>query len=346
MQNLITHSGPLLDENGNLNQVGWSPQPVLDCNLEQANFYSPLLRPFQRLRMKRWDYYAVFFPGGFFSATIADLGYAGNVFVYILDFETKKMHEEGLVVPLASGINLPRNSDLGQTTYHGKGVDLVFKRLPDGRELSVDWPRFHDKRGIKAEIHLDCQAGQESMNIVIPIEKKRFYYNHKINCLPADGWIRYGSQTIELSPGESAGSLDWGRGVWPYRSFWNWASASGYSAGGAPIGLNLGKGFGDLSSATENCLVLSGRVHKLDQVSFEYDPLNFMQPWRFKENQGRLDLLFTPFFERVARTNLGLIFSEAHQLFGRYSGTALTSDGVALQIEDLVGFAEEHRARW
>ena len=36
--------------------------------------------------MKRWDYYAVFTPQRFFSATIANLGYAGNIFVYMLDF--------------------------------------------------------------------------------------------------------------------------------------------------------------------------------------------------------------------------------------------------------------------
>ena len=33
---------------------------------------------------------------GFFSATIADLGYAGNLFVYVMDFETGELHEEGL----------------------------------------------------------------------------------------------------------------------------------------------------------------------------------------------------------------------------------------------------------
>ena len=38
-QQLIERKGALLDKNGNLNQVGWSPQPLLDCNLEQANSY-------------------------------------------------------------------------------------------------------------------------------------------------------------------------------------------------------------------------------------------------------------------------------------------------------------------
>ena len=71
-----------------------------------------------------------------------------------------------------------------------------------------------------------------------------------------------------------------------------------------------------------------------------------MQPWKFTDTQGRLDLVFAPFKDRAARTNLGLIFSEVHQLFGRYNGTAVTDDGEKIQIKDLIGFAEEHHARW
>ena len=97
MQNELVSPSKLLNEDGSLSQVGWARQPLLDCNLEAANFYR--LRPLQRLRIKRWDYYAIFTPRRFFSATIADLGYAGNIFVYNLDFESKELHEEGLVIP-------------------------------------------------------------------------------------------------------------------------------------------------------------------------------------------------------------------------------------------------------
>jgi hypothetical protein len=184
------------------------------------------------------------------------------------------------------------------------------------------------------------------MAIVIPIGRRRFYYNRKINCMPAEGFIRYGQTVEQLLPLTSAGSLDWGRGVWEYKSFWNWASASGFLPDGRTLGLNLGCGFGDTSAATENCLVLDRRIHKLEQVRFDYTPKDYHQPWRFSDSQGRLALTFTPFKERVARTNLGIIFSEVHQMFGRYSGQVIADDGEAIAVEDLVGFAEEHHARW
>jgi hypothetical protein len=344
MQNELTQTGKLLDQDGKLLQVGWSRQPLLDCNLENANFYA--LKIFQRFRIKRWDYYAIFTPHQFFSATIADLGYAGNIFVYVLNFKTGELHEEGLVVPLGKGIQLPRNSTQGESIFEDQHAKLHFQVVPEGRHISVSWPAFHGGRGISAEILLRQASSHESMTIVIPIGARRFYYNRKINCLRATGSIKYTGLVENLSPENSIGSLDWGRGVWEYRSFWNWASASGFLSDGQTVGLNLGSGFGDLSAATENCLVLNGKVHKLDQVKFGYDPGKFMNPWKFTDSEGRLELDFVPFKERIATTKLGIIDSEVHQMLGRYSGTVRTDEGRIVEVKDLIGFAEEHRARW
>lgn len=344
MQKEITQRGPLLTLDGKLAKIGWSPHPVLDCNLEDARFYT--LKALQFLRVKRWDYYAVFTPHRFFSATIADLGYAGNVFVYTMDFATGELHEEGLVIPLGKGINLPRNSTDGVTSFAGQGVKLTFTVENGARNLFIDWPKFHDGRGIKAEINLVQPEGHESMNLVIPIPPKRFYFNRKTNCLPASGYIQYGDSYEELHSNESLGALDWGRGIWKYSSFWNWASASGFLPDGRSIGLNFGSGFGDISAATENAVILNGQIHKLEQIPFVYDSNDYMQPWTFRDNQNRLNLTFTPFKDRTARTNLGIIFSEVHQMFGRYDGHVILDNGNKLEIHDLIGFAEEHSARW
>jgi hypothetical protein len=61
---------------------------------------------------------------------------------------------------------------------------------------------------------------------------------------------------------------------------------------------------------------------------------------------GRLDLGFKPFFERVAKTDVGILSSEVHQMFGRYSGTLVTDSGEQIAVKDLIGWAEEHHARW
>ena len=344
MQTELSQTGPLLEPNGQLAQIGWARQPLLDCNLESARFYA--FTPLQHFRIKRWDYYAVFSPQRFFSATIADLGYAGNLFVYTMDFETGALHEEGVVIPFAKGVTLPRNSDKGDSHYEDARLKLDFQLFPDHRHLSVAWPAFHAGRGIQAEIDLQTPTGYESMNIVIPIGQKRFYYNRKINCLPASGVVKYGDLTETLEPTTSLGSLDWGRGVWEYRSFWNWASASGFLPDGRSIGLNLGSGFGDLSKAGENAVILNNRIHKLEQVKFDYTPGDYMKPWEFTDTEKLLELTFTPFKDRLAQTNLGIITSKVHQMFGRYNGYVISDEGERIQVKNLIGFAEEHYAKW
>ncbi len=344
MQTELTQPTNLLNPDGSLAQVGWARQPLLDCNLEQARFQT--VRFLQRFRIKRWDYYAVFSPKRFFSATIADLGYAANIFVYTMDFDTAELHEEGLVIPFGKGVDLPRNSTEGDSHFVNEKASLTFSLQQNQRHISVSWPGFHGGAGITAEISLSCPAEYESMNIVIPIGIKKFYYNRKINCMPASGWIKYGENTEVLNPKNCSGSLDWGRGAWEYKSSWNWASASGFLPDGRSVGINLGCGFGDLSKAGENALVLDNRIHKLEMVKFDYVPGDYMKPWKFTDSEGRLDLTFTPFKDRTAKTNLGIIFSEVHQMFGRYNGNVVGEDGIKLQINDLIGFAEEHHARW
>lgn len=344
MEHELTQPGILLDANGRLAQVGWSRQPLLDCNLEAARFYA--IRPLQRFRVKRWDYYAVFTPQRFFSATIANLGYAGNIFLYILDYASNSLHEEGLVIPFGKGIILPRNSTAGDARFSNGNVSLDFLDVPGGRRLLVRWPGFNAGKGVEADLFLHLMPEHDSMTLTIPIGERRFYYNRKINCLPAEGTIRYGDALEELKPDESLGSLDWGRGVWNYSSYWNWASASGFMGDKRSIGLNLGSGFGDTSRATENAFILEGRLHKLGAVRFDYTSGDYMKPWHFTDSQGRCDLEFIPFKERVATTNLGVIFSEVHQMFGHYSGFVISELNEKVLIDQLTGFAEEHHARW
>ncbi len=342
-QTEITQPSPLLTETGGLRQVGWSRQPLLDCNLENAAFYR--LRPLQRFRLKRWDYYGITTPTRYFSFTLADIGYLQQVFAYVVNFETHECIEQTLTLPFSRRVGLPRNSTEGESAFDNGKVRLTFRIEPEGRRLLVNWKDFAG-RYLAGEIFLRTPPEHESMNIVIPIEGKRFYDNRKMNCLPAEGWVEYAGERFDLEPKGALGNLDWGRGVWAYRSFWVWASASGFLPGGKTIGLNLGYGFGDTSAATENAVILDGRIHKLGQVDFTYDPNNFKSPWKMVSPDGRLNLEFTPFIERVAKINLLLLGSEVHQMFGRYRGAFITDDNESISIDGLTGFAEEHHAKW
>jgi hypothetical protein len=48
----------------------------------------------------------------------------------------------------------------------------------------------------------------------------------------------------------------------------------------------------------------------------------------------------------VAKTDLKVITSEVHQMFGRYTGKVVSDEGKTIPVDGLVGFAEEHHAKW
>ena len=341
VQHELTEPAPLLDVRGHLVCPGWSRRPVFDANLECA---APGL--FRRWRVKRWDYYGIWTPELFAAASLADLGYAGLAFVYVVDLGTGRHVEQTRIRLPPRRIDLPRSSETGAGTFDDSRLSVRFAVKAGAREVGVAAPSFDHGEGLFIDVVLDEVATPESMVIATPMGGDRFYYNRKINCLPARGQIRWGDRSIDATPNHTLGQLDWGRGVWPYRSHWIWASANGFLPNGRTIGLNLGGGFGDLSHATENALILGGRVHKLAHVDFEFDATNYRAPWRCTDRDGRLAVTFVPQIERVAKTNLGIIRSGVHQVFGRYHGAVVTDDGARVEVNELPGFAEEHHARW
>ncbi|MDP8224325.1 MAG: DUF2804 domain-containing protein [Candidatus Lernaella stagnicola] len=344
MQHEIMECGPLLNERGELAQRGFARRPLLDYNPE--NVRVSRFGFWNRLRLKEWDYYGITTHDWFLGTAVSHAGFAGVVFVYFIDFAVGTI-EEGLVVtPLGRGCRLPRQSTEGDVAFRGGGVSLHFQREAESRTLRIDWPRLKSGRALHLEANLAHPTGWESIVMATPIGERGFYYNEKINCLAARGELTVGERRFTLEPDSAAGTIDWGRGVWAYRTFWNWASASGRLPNGTPFGLNLGSGFGDLSAATENCFFLDGRLHKIGWVNIRYNPGDYLQPWRFTDEEGRLDLTLHPIYDRIDKTEMGIVASQAHQVFGRYEGRVVTDEGKTVDVRDLTGWAEEVRNRW
>ena len=119
---------------------------------------------------------------------------------------------------------------------------------------------------------------------------------------------------------------------------------------GRPFGFNIGYGFGDTSAASENMLFYDGTAHKLEQLTFLIPQKDgkddFMSPWKFTSSDGRFEMDFTPVLDRASCTNVGIICSDQHQVFGYFNGTARLDDGTVLKIENLLGFAEKVHNKW
>jgi hypothetical protein len=334
MDHRITKKTPLLNELGHLSDPGYAIKPLFEYNRE--------LIKASKWRIKEWDYYACINKDFAVSFTVADLGYLGLVNASFLDFKTGKETKNGFMKFFTFGkFKMPRTCDEGNIIVRNKTCFFEFVVKDKERYLNVDIENFFGKEKFTARLKL-IDNKEDRMVIATPWleNKKAFYYNQKINCMPTSGMVSIGDKSFSFNEEECFSVLDWGRGVWTYINTWYWSSLSGV-VDGKRIGFNLGYGFGDTSKASENMIFYEGKAHKLDKVEFILDSNDVMKPWKFKSNEGRLELEMTPLLDRVDNTNLLIIKNYGHQVFGKFNGYVVLDDGTKIEIKDVIGFAEE-----
>ena len=241
--------------------------------------------------------------------------------------------------------NLPETSKSGVSIAGGKGYNLQFA-VEDGRRVLIaQMKKFGPEGSLYAKVTLTDEPA-ESMVIATPFDKDgHFYYNQKINCMRASGWMEYDGVRYVFNPATDFGTLDWGRCVWTYDNTWFWGSGNG-DLNGVPFGFNIGYGFGDTRAATENVIFYDGKVHKLDDVTFHIPEDNYLKPWRFSSDHGRFEMDFVPILDRAAKIDFKVLVSDQHQVFGRLSGKVILDDGRVLEVRDVLCFAEKVHNRY
>ncbi len=341
MQHEITREIPLLDENGDLTEPGYAKKLLPK--------YSRKAVRASALRIKEWDYYLVSNGHYAMALTVDDNGYMGLDSISLLDFNTGLNITQSPMSLLPLGkIGLPETSRIGHTGHSGRGYAISFQNDGSGKRiLTAHMDRFGPAGAFDGSVELFDEP-EESMVICTPFDKPgHFYFNQKINCLRARGKMKYGGRTYSFDPADSFAVLDWGRGVWTYHNTWYWGSAS-YQVDGVPFGWNIGYGFGDTSAASENMLFYNGKAHKISQVKFNIpgDEKDFLSPWTFTSDDGRFEMDFVPQMDRASCTDVKLIKSDQHQVFGRFTGKAVLDDGKVISIRDFPGFAEKVENKW
>lgn len=333
-QHEVTMPQPLLNAKGLIEEPGWAKQLVWDYNREC------IAAPW--FRRKEWDYYLVGDSRAGVAFTLSDLGYAGMASVSFLDYEYWNEHTETIVEPLPKGkYGLGCCSDRGSCGIAHPKIRLSYTAEKNKRRIRCDFPKFWQGQGLSADIVLYAPP-MDTMCIATPWAEKptAFYYNQKINCMPACGWVKLGNKKFRFTPDSAMGVLDWGRGVWTYDNIWYWGTGSGWHEG-APFGFNLGYGFSDRSSASENMVFYQNRAHKLDEVTFmipkdEKGNAVFMEPWQITSNDGRFEGQFIPKMDRQADVNLLAVRSIQHQVFGFFTGKVVLDNGGILRIKDFL----------
>ncbi len=331
----ITSPVLLCTPEGRLNRdaVAWSRHPLHTCNL-----------PPTLARKKKWIYWAVTSDDMLFSATVADVErlQLGGAYLY---HRATKRHIDKAVIRAPGTIIIPETPS-GEMTIEHRAMTVSLTDAGSGTRIRVTAEDFGGLP-LEADILVERPAGHETLNVVIPWDDVTFQFTSKQNTLPASGYVRLGDEMLEFRA-PSFGCLDYGRGVWPEHTIWNWGSASGFQ-NGRLVGLNLGGKWTDGTGMTENGICIDGRLTKVSEdLSLDYDRRDWMRPWHVRTPEtDRIVLTFVPEFDRFMESGRrDSWFTSVHQMFGCYSGYVTTDDGERIEVRDLFGWIEEHEARW
>ncbi|TFG02399.1 MAG: DUF2804 domain-containing protein [Promethearchaeota archaeon] len=336
-QNEIIEPSNLFQKDGSLMQRGWGRKPLLTYNKEDIGA--------KKYRIKEWDHYSILNKEFGLQVTAADIGYLRLMGFTWLDFKNQVRFGKETIQPFKH-IDLPRSSlEDSDIIFPSKKLNATISTRKGKRIITIDHPKF-DNRGLKGEIILYDDPKSDNTVVVTGYDDpKRFYYNHKVNYMPAEGTMQLGNKSYTFDPETSFGLLDWGRGVWPYRTHWLWGSGCG-KVDGVPVAFNIGYGFGDLSTHTENIIFYDGKAHKIDEVTFHHENRDPKKPWQFTSNDDRFNMVLKPLIPQEAKLNLGIIKLDTSILHGLYSGDIVLDNGEKIHIDEMLGHAEDIYWKW
>ncbi|HEX6916579.1 MAG TPA: DUF2804 domain-containing protein [Phycicoccus sp.] len=309
--------------------VGWARRPLVDTSgIDGRRSWG---------RNKRWEYWNVLTPTHVLALTVSSLDYAAVLEVWVLDRATLQAVERSVTAVPARGVTLPARLGAGPARGRAKDLSVDVEEVPGGTRLRASIT------GASFDVLARRPDGHECLAVVVPWSRRRFQYTVKDVARPAEGSVTVGGRTHDVPAGESWATLDHGRGRWPYDVRWNWGAGAG-RCGDRVVGLQLGGRWTVGTGMTENAVVVDGRVHKVgEELAWDFDPSDYLAPWRVRG--GGLDLVLTPFHDRVARTQLGVVAGRTDQCFGHWAGTVRVG-GEELEVDGLAGWAEDVHNRW
>lgn len=291
-----------------------------------------------RFRLKEWHYTAITTDRFFVAFAVVQLGYAANLFAYVVDRQRpSRAHTIERVIPLGRGLKFARSSTSGVTRYRHRDESITIEHRDEGFTITIDLPID----GVRLNGRFECTRGV-SGSLAHRLPHGGIAYTHKAALYRVHGELRYGHDSL-LGP-EALATLDWTRSEAARQTDWKWASFAGRDTEGRLIGLNLSADVYDNADgdSMENFLYLEDGISALGGVNFTMPNAPRTMPWRIVSRHGdELDLSFEPLGARVQDLRIAVLESRFIQPYGLYYGRVRDR-----KIEGVFGVVEDHHAIW
>lgn len=297
-----------------------------------------------KLRLKRWDFYAVHTEHFSVCVALIDFTYTGIAFITVYEQGKKPQTVDATISPWG-GLVLSTAPLSGVSSYNSSDFSVYFNNEPRGKTVYAK-----HKQGILLNLLFTTTSSkQEGLLGLLPLndDGAQYFVSNKQYNYVVNGLVKIGDNEYALS--NNAGMMDWGRGVWPYRTNWVWGSGQGLQ-NHQRIGLNIGElSVASSAQATEDSLTVDEKLVKLGTVKCEYT--NYTSPFKFytinrepHSSYAAANVTFFPDDFYSKKVNFGVVKSELNQVFGRFVGNVTSIEGnYAVNVR---GIVEVHRKRF
>lgn len=318
---------------------------LLDVELEIAGRKVP--RTVREMRLKEWEHFGIISEDYYFGMVIFDAKFLGNSFFYAFNRKTGEFFEHKRT-SAGGPLRVARELWHGECYFRHFGYIIEFEnRLDSGmHRLRAQIKGTRRKPPVEAEVFMleDLDRYQPLVQ-VSPVAPNRPFYTHKSVC-PVEGRVTVGGREVKLDPERDVAIMDTQKTYYPHRFFWKWATFGGRDDGGRLLGMNACQNLiTDDEAWNENCTWVDGKMTLLPAARFEFDERAVLEPWRVRTTDKAMELEFLPEGERHGKMSVGVLMSDFHQPFGKFTGKMPGPGGAEFRADGLFGLCEHHLAK-
>lgn len=358
--NELKKTGPIMNPNGTLVEIGHGINTPKTMNLEVAKGPIIGISALAKLRWKQFDYYGYSTSDFVVQVILSDAGIATSVQVKYFDLKTFEgfQTEEKIFNFFGSHKDIlhPKTHSFGPessyaASFKTKGTSLTIKDSSSGRKII-----FNTK---DIEVELAVFSGKwtgEASFDVIPFneDKTTWMYNEKYFNIASKATITFKGKTISSDQGNI--TIDIGRGYFNYHNDWTWTTGA-LNNNGKQLSFSIQDG---VSSAKDkkshgDFFYNGDKVTILHPVHFKVDKRNFNNSMTFETKNPKLRdekapgtcrIVFVGVGTNAVCENFYVIKVDITYVYGFYTGWIVDKDGVEHDIDGATGTTEIFYGKW
>jgi hypothetical protein len=339
-QTEIENQSPILDENSRPGNFGWARRPLYVFEKDKLRV--------PRRHVTELDRYCFFSQTHLFLFEIEDAGFLGSIRITCAALRDKKAAKVIYNSTFALGnFDLPSGSETGSIRLHQKRAVIEFwARRSDIRIIKIDIPLLTHATNLRGEVVFMGPENSQSLfnHSGWRHEKNAFRYTRVSPWYFVEGVMQMANHEIVFTRGHAFGVFDWERASRPRTDIHYRARGCGVFKK-KQISFALGYSTSDTGASTENAFFIDGKLHKLDQVTFQISPKDWLLPWQFTSADGKIEMSFKPILDETAHSRILLHSIRLHQFFGYFSGKVLQDDGQFFAFKNITGMAERRKTK-